>query len=133
MKAIAIDTSAYSWAARGHPEIVERLEQIDTIYLSPVALGELLAGFAKGHKTARNHALLRRFLRTPRVIVPPLTDETSERYAFIHASLRQRGSPIPTNDIWIAASAMQHGLRILTTDAHYQQVIQVIVDYVEAS
>lgn len=61
-----------------------------------------------------------------------MTDaETSERYAVILDSLREAGTPIPTNDVWIAASAMQHGLRLLTTDAHYRNVAQVIVDYLD--
>jgi predicted nucleic acid-binding protein len=58
-----------------------------------------------------------------------VTEETAERYAIILNSLWQAGTPIPTNDIWIAASAMEHGLELLTTDEHYQKVPQVIVSY----
>jgi len=60
-----------------------------------------------------------------------LDQETAARYAAILNTLRNAGTPIPTNDIWIAATAMQHGLRLLTTDAHYVKVPQVIVDFLE--
>ena len=57
--------------------------------------------------------------------------ETAERYALILTALWRAGTPIPTNDLWIAATAMQYGLRILTSDAHYRKVTQVVVDYIE--
>jgi predicted nucleic acid-binding protein len=72
---------------------------------------------------------LQRFLSSPRVRVTEMNDETALRYAEIFNFLRRAETPIPTNDIWIAASAMQHGLRVLTTDAHYTRLPQVIVDY----
>jgi predicted nucleic acid-binding protein len=98
-----------------------------------VVLGELRAGFMRGKWRVKNERELREFLSSPRVNVVGLDDATAERYAVILNSLWKTGTPIPTNDIWIAASAMQHGLRILTLDAHYQKVSQVIVDYVAAS
>jgi tRNA(fMet)-specific endonuclease VapC len=60
-----------------------------------------------------------------------MDEGTSERYAVIAQSLRMKGTPIPTNDVWIAASAMQHGLKVLTTDKHYLEVAQILTDYVE--
>jgi len=57
-----------------------------------------------------------------------VTDQTAERYAVILNSLWRAGTPIPTNDIWIA-SAMEHGLRLVTTDDHYQKVPQIMIDY----
>ena len=73
--------------------------------------------------------MLRQFLEPPRMHVVAIDDETAERYAIIVNFLWNAGTPIPTNDIWIAASAMQHGLIVLTSDAHFQKIVQVIVHY----
>ncbi len=96
--------------------------------LTPVVLGELRAGFVRGARRGKNEAELARFRESPRVEVVDLDAGTADRYAAIVESLRTAGAPIPTNDVWIAASAMQHGLRLLTTDTHFRHVAQVIVD-----
>ena len=66
---------------------------------------------------------------SPRVSLVDVGEETAERYAVILNSLWQAGTPIPTNDIWIAASAMEYGLRVVTTDEHYDKVPQIMVEY----
>lgn len=133
MTRVMLDTSAYSAFMVGHPEVKLALQQADEIYLNPVILGELLVGFMRGKRRKKNEKELRTFLSSPRVNVVDVNEDTAERYAVILNSLWKAGTPIPTNDIWIAASAMQHGLRLLTKDAHYQRVTQVLVDYFEAS
>ena len=125
---VMLDTSAYSALLRGHGEIKQAIQEADEIFLNPVVLGELLAGFAMGGKEKRNRDILKDFLASPRIEVVTLDDETSERYAAIITYLRSRGTPIPTNDLWIAATAMQYGLKLLTTDTHYQKVPQIIVE-----
>jgi tRNA(fMet)-specific endonuclease VapC len=85
--------------------------------------------FIKGGRRRRNQEELNRFLSLPRVNVVDVTEETAERYGIILNSLWKAGTPIPTNDIWIAASAMEQGLQILTTDAQYQKVGQVMVEH----
>jgi len=82
----------------------------------------------RGYLTPGAEGVARRGLTRVRVI--PLEEDTAERYAVIWERLRAAGTPIPTNDVWIAASAMQHGLAVLTTDHHYQNVVQVLVEYV---
>jgi len=129
MTQVMLDTSAYSAFMRGHAEVRLALQQADEIYLNPVILGELLAGFMRGKRKKKNEKELQMFLSSPRVNVVDLDEDTSERYAVILNSLWKAGTPIPTNDIWIAASAMQHGVRLLTGDAHYQRVTQVLVEY----
>ena len=108
------------------------MQQADEIVFNPVVLGELKAGFLMGRNEKRNRAILKDFLGSPRVIIAEIDEETSERYAVIVQSLRIKGTPIPTNDLWIAASAMQHGLKVLTTDKHYLEVAQIITEYFEA-
>ncbi len=129
---VMMDTSAYTAFLRGSLEIKEAVQQADEIVFNPVVLGELMAGFLMGRNEKRNRAILKDFLSSPRVIVVEIDEETSERYAVIVKSLRMKGTPIPTNDLWIAASAMQHGLKVLTTDKHYLEVPQIITKYFEA-
>ena len=131
MKRSILDTSAYSSFARGHRPLVTALQETDEIYLSPVALAELRSGFLGGKQRVKNEHRLREFMASPRVSMAFIDEGTAERYAVILNSLRASGTPIPTNDIWIAASAMQWGLHILTTDAHYLKIKQVLVDYFE--
>ena len=129
---IILDTSAYSAFLRGNALIKSEIQQADQIALNPIILGELLAGFSMGTKEINNRATLQEFLSSPRVNIMEIDEGTSERYAAIVKTLYENGTPIPTNDIWIAASAMQHGLRVLTTDEHYLNVSQIITDYFEA-
>lgn len=133
MTRVLLDTSAYSVFMRGQAAIKQALQQADEIYFSPIVLGELLAGFRRGRNREKNERELQAFLSSPRVRGVGLDDETAERYAVILEGLWKAGTPIPTNDIWIAASAMQYGLSILTTDAHYHQVAQVIVHLFDTS
>lgn len=132
MTRLLLDTSAYSAFMRGHSEVKLALQEADEIYLNSITLGELLAGFMRGRHRRKNEGELKTFLSSPRVRVLDVNEETAERYAVILDSLWKAGTPIPTNDIWIAANAMQHGLRLLTTDAHYQKVGQIILDYFPA-
>lgn len=125
---LLLDTSAYAAFLKGHAEIKRMLQQADEIFVNAIVLGELAAGFQKGKYRKKNESELREFLASDRVSVLPLDEETAERYAVILNSLWKAGTPIPTNDIWIASSAMQHGIRLVTTDQHYLSVPQIIVD-----
>ncbi len=129
---VMMDTSAYAAFLGGNPGVKGAVQQADEIVFNPVVLGELKAGFLMGRNGKRNRAILKDFLGSPRVTIAEVDEETSERYAVIVQSLRMKGTPIPTNDLWIAASAMQHGLKVLTTDKHYLEVAQIITEYFEA-
>ncbi len=124
---VMLDTSAYSAFLRGNEEAAQALQEADEIYLNPVVLGELYAGFAKGGREKKNRDILGEFLASPRVRVAAIDEETAERYAAIISYLWQKGTPLPTNDLWIAATAMQYGLKLITTDTHYRSVPQIIV------
>lgn len=133
MTRVMVDTSAYSAFMRGHPELTHALQQADEIYLNAVIAGELLAGFMRGKHRKKNQLELDQFLTSPRVSIVDIDEDTAERYAVILNALWKTGTPIPTNDIWIAASAMQHGCRLLSTDVHYQKIGQIIVEYFDVS
>lgn len=127
MRRILLDTSGYSAFMRGDEAARLLVRSADEISVTSVVLGELLSGFLQGSRELKNRAELQRFLSSERVRVMPVDDETAERYAVILRDLRREGTPVPTNDIWIAASAMQHGLVLVTRDAHYESISQVIV------
>lgn len=127
VRRVILDTSAYSAFMRGHAALTAALQEADDIALNPIILGELRTGFLLGRHRRKNEDELARFLASSRVRIVAIDAETSIRYAVIVAALRRSGRPIPTNDVWIAASAMQHGLGVLTTDPHYEQVPQIIV------
>lgn len=131
MTRILLDTSSYSAFMSGEEKIKSALQTAEEIYFSPIVVGELLAGFMRGKNEGKNRRELGQFFLSPRVDLLPIDEETSERYALILNSLREKGTPVPTNDLWIAASAMQYGLRVLTTDRHYQRIPQILVEYID--
>jgi predicted nucleic acid-binding protein len=128
MTRILLDTSAYSAFMRGDSNIKSAIQTAEEIYLNPIVLGELISGFVMGKHERKNRRELQELLASPRVGILLLDEETSERYAVILCDLREKGTPVPTNDIWIAASAMQYGLKLLTTDNHYKKISQVIIE-----
>jgi len=125
---VMLDTSAYSAYLRGNAEVKQALREADDIYVNPVVLGELYAGFTRGSREKKNRDILREFLSSPRVQVAAIDEETAERYAAIIAYLWAKGTPMPTSDLWIAATAMQYGLKLITTDSHFGDMPQIIVE-----
>ena len=117
-----IDTNIYSRALRGDQSIIDTLRRQKALGFSVVSIGELLSGFKGGIKEAKNRSELEEFLDSPRVVVYFIDDDTAEFYSEVLHNLRIAGTPIPTNDIWIAAIAFQHGLKLFSSDAHFQQV-----------
>ena len=122
MNALLIDTNIYSYALRGDPEITRTLQQVSQIGISAISIGELLSGFKAGSKEKTNREQLKQFLDTPRVILFSVTEQTAEYYSLILDQLKANGTPIPTNDIWIAAVAFQNGLPVFTKDKHFSHI-----------
>ena len=129
MTRVLLDTSALSALFRGHEAIAQSIALADRVCVSPVSLGELRSGFHGGTRFEENQGRLERFLDKPLVRTVKIDAETADRYAQIHDSLRHAGRPIPSNNIWIAATAMQFGLRVVTTDGHFEHVPQIAVDH----
>ena len=122
---IALDTNAYTEFMRGDASRVQVVQSAIGIYLPLFVLAELRVGFAVGSQTSQNAANLQRFLNTPRVRVLLPDETTANHYAQVYVHLRKRGTPIPTNDLWIAALVLQHNLILCTSDDHFQQIPQL--------
>jgi len=133
MSRLLLDASAYSAMRWGDERLLRPMREASGILLTPVVIGELLYGFVGGGLTEQNRELLREFLDSERVDVLAVDADTAERYAVIRDHLRRQGVPIPANDLWIAASAAQHLLVLLTLDGHFKNVPQVLVEYLEPS
>jgi tRNA(fMet)-specific endonuclease VapC len=124
---IALDTDAYCEAAAGRTRAVDFLRRAEEIHVPFVVLGELRGGFAAGTVGKKNEAKLTEFLSSPRVRVLLADDQTTHSYASLFAQLRRQGTPIPSNDLWIAALAIQHDLPLLTSDRHFTHLPQLLI------
>ena len=127
MKKVLIDTNIYSLAMKGDATVVNALRKIDQIGFSAVSVGELFSGFKGGRREDKNREELNIFLDSPRVVVHAIGVDTAEFYASILNNLKLAGTPIPTNDIWIAAVAFQHGYKLFTKDKHFESVPGLIL------
>ena len=122
MKRILIDTNVYTEFKTNDPAVVRKFHSCEEIHINITVLAELLAGFKAGSKEALNRQELKLFLNSPRVVLDQVTEGTAEFYAHIYLVLRSKGTPIPANDMWIAASAMQNGCALYSRDKHFQAV-----------
>lgn len=125
MSSYCLDTSAYSNFRRGNEEVAALLDRAELVGVSTIALGELRTGLVLGGRRMRNEAELDAFLDNPAVEVLQVDPETSRHYAEIVADLRRAGTPLPTNDIWIAAVASRNGATVLTCDDHFERIGRV--------
>ena len=124
---VLLDTSAYSALQRGHQPVLDVLRRSEIVAVSAVVLGELYSGFRAGNRWAENTAQLAQFQSKPSVRVLNVTEETALRYAEVDVYLRKKGRPIPRNDVWIAAVALEHGLQLLTLDAHFREIPLLLI------
>ena len=122
---LALDTNRYTDLCRGDVSVVEMVELADEVWLPFIVLGELRAGFAVGNQGPRNEAVLRRFLLKSAVSVLYADEQTTHHYAAIYRQLRKQGTPIPTNDMWIAALVLQHSLVLFARDTHFDVLPQL--------
>jgi tRNA(fMet)-specific endonuclease VapC len=119
---ILIDTNCYSEIDEGDPEAIGRVQSATEVWVPLIVLGELYAGFELGTRRDRNEKQLEDFLSQPTVRVLLPDKETARQYGRVFQTLRRQGTPIPTNDIWIAALALQHDLILDSADKHFLYV-----------
>lgn len=119
---ICLDTNAYSAIGRGNAAVRTLVEEADEVFIPATVLGELVFGFLKGTKFAQNEAALNRFIGQDGVSVLPVSRGIAERYGYVKASLKKNGTPIPENDIWIAAATLETGARLVSYDTDFDHV-----------
>lgn len=122
MKKILLDTNAYTRFLAGNEDVLDVIAAAETIYMSIFVLGELHAGFAGGKRVAENKETLQRFLLKPPIKILNATTDTAEVFGFVKNNLRAAGTPIPINDVWIAAHSIETGSNIITFDSHFKKI-----------
>ncbi len=122
MRPILLDTNAYTAFKLGVKSIVDVIGQAEKIGMSPIVLGELLSGFDSGNRASKNREELQQFLSSSRIRLYAITSDTTNFYSQIYVTLKNKGNPIPTNDMWIAAQSMEHGCMLCTYDKHFKAI-----------
>ncbi len=122
---LLLDTNRYVDLASGDPEILKMVEEAIENFFPFIALAELRAGFLGGSHARQNEQKLNRFLGDRNVTVIFPDDQTTHYYATLYQQLKRQGAPIPTNDLWIAAIAIQHSLVLATRDKHFERFPQI--------
>jgi tRNA(fMet)-specific endonuclease VapC len=123
---LCLDTNRYVDLCKGVEETARLVSTAETVFLPFVVMAELRAGFALGKRTAENERVLRRFLLKDGVAVLYPDDQTTHHYAAVFRQLRLQGTPIPTNDLWIAALVLQHNLRLHARYRHFEHLPQIV-------
>jgi tRNA(fMet)-specific endonuclease VapC len=123
---VALDTNRLTDLFRGDAELAELLGRCEEVWIPLFVLGELKAGFWGGTLQARNEALMREFLSRETVDVLLPGRETAEQYGRLFVQLKGAGTPVPNNDLWIAALALEHDLRLITRDRHFEKIPQLL-------
>jgi tRNA(fMet)-specific endonuclease VapC len=122
MRAVLLDTNACTKYLRGDPRVLDALAGAGLVYMSIFVMGELFSGFRSGSRERANRHTLESFLAKPVVRVLDATRETADYFSLIKSSLRKAGQPIPLNDVWVAAHALETGSVLVTYDTHFKVV-----------
>jgi tRNA(fMet)-specific endonuclease VapC len=122
MRKVLLDTNAYAALLRGNDTVLDVLGQAEIVYMSAIVLGELHTGFRGGRQEVANRKQLDAFIRRPTVRILHVTQDTSEIFGTIKHNLKTAGTPIPINDVWIAAHTIESGSFLVTFDDHFSSV-----------
>ncbi len=122
---IALDTNRYVDFCKGISEAVKAVREADRVFLPLIVVGELRGGFLAGSRARENEEILGRFINSPRVEILCPDEQTSHHYARLLLQLRRQGTPIPTNDLWVAALVVQHDLLLCARDEHFDHIPQL--------
>ena len=122
---LALDTNRYTDFRRGDAAVIRVLEQADEILVPFAVIAELRVGFAGGTRATANEQALQDFLSRPGIAPLYADDGTTRHYAAVYQQLRTQGTPIPVNDMWVAALCLQHNLTLYARDAHFDHLPQL--------
>lgn len=119
---LVLDTSAYSHFRAGHPQVLDLLAVAATVVIPATVLGELEAAFQLGRRARENRLTLAEFLSEPFVTVWPTTAAVARQYGRVFAELKRAGTPVPVNDVWIAAACLDCAGRLVTFDSDFERI-----------
>lgn len=122
---VAFDTNRYRDFCEGDETAVDVMQRAERVYLPFVTVAELRAGFLVGTKGRENERVLRQVLASPRVSILYATEATTRQHARLYLQLRTQGTPIPTNDLWIAALVLENDIALFSRDAHFDRLPQL--------
>lgn len=122
---LALDTNAYRAFMEASAGAVSLVKTADVLGMPVPVLGELRYGFRAGTRGRQNEAVLLKFLDSPRIRILACDDQTSYFYSELKLQLRKQGTPIPINDVWIAALVIQHGMTLLAYDRDFDKLPQI--------
>jgi len=122
VRRVVLDTNAYAALSCGDERVLDALAAADRVYVPVFVFGELLYGFKLGSKELANRRLLEAFVRKPSVRALDTSSETAEAFAALKSGLRKKGTPIPDNDLWIAAQCLETGSTLISFDRHFESV-----------
>jgi tRNA(fMet)-specific endonuclease VapC len=128
INSILLDTNSYSFFIAGDDKVYREIEKAKAVYLSGIVLGELYAGFIRGRNLEDNERVIKHFLSEPRVAMIGISPKTASIYGEIIVNLTNKGKPIPTNDIWIAAQCLDVGAKLITFDKHFLTIPKLKVE-----
>jgi tRNA(fMet)-specific endonuclease VapC len=126
---VLLDTNAYTGLLKGEPRVAATVRAAEGVLMSPIVIGELLFGYRNGSRYAANLAELERFLANPYVDSPAINRHTGDYFCLIAAQLKRCGTPIPQNDVWIAAHAMETGAALVSFDVHFTRVENLLLQH----
>ncbi len=122
MKKIVLDTNAYTRMLAGDEEVLNIVASVEKVFMSIFVIGELQSGFLGGNKYRDNRDTLKSFLSKTTVKILNATNETAEIYGSLKHALKKEGTPLPINDVWIAAHSIETGSLIVTYDKHFDKI-----------
>ncbi len=123
---VALDTNRLTDLFQGDAELAEYLATCDEVWIPLIVLAEIKAGFYGGTQQHRNEVLLRKFMAKPTVGMLLPGRETAEQYARLFVQVKRAGTPVPDNDLWIAALALENDLALITRDRHFDNIPQLL-------
>ena len=118
-----IDTNALSAIVDGDPAIRPIVQRAPSVEISVITLGEYRFGILRGSRRADAERWLHQYLDLYTIL--NITDETARHYAEVRLALLRAGTPIPSNDLWIAAQGRQYDLAVLSRDRHFDCVKEI--------
>ncbi len=121
-----LDTNIVIALFANEPAVTDFLKDAEEIFISSIVMGELYYGARKSNRVQENMARLDEFVANN--VVLSCDPQTARQYGQVKDKLRRKGRPIPENDIWVAAIALQHNLTLITRDAHFSEVERLKIE-----